>query len=113
MQRGDLYLANFPFGNTPGMKLRPVLLLTSPIGVSAEIIVVYISSVIPAAFLSSDILLDPSTPDHALTGLKVASVLRLHKMATIHSSSVQRFLGVLSATTLQEIDTKLRTLLSL
>jgi len=27
MRPGDIYLANFPFGDTPGMKLRPVLLL--------------------------------------------------------------------------------------
>jgi hypothetical protein len=27
MQRGEIYLASFPFGDVPGMKLRPVLLL--------------------------------------------------------------------------------------
>ena len=27
MQRGEIYLASFPFGNAQGMKLRPVLLL--------------------------------------------------------------------------------------
>src|SRR5947207_15774873 len=28
MRPGDIYLAQFPFGDAPGMKLRPVLLLT-------------------------------------------------------------------------------------
>lgn len=55
------------------MKLRPVLLLTAPIGASSEVVAVYISSVIPATFLPSDILLDPQTPKYASTGLKVAS----------------------------------------
>lgn len=113
MQRGDIYLAAFPFGNAPGMKLRPVLLLSSPIGASAEVVAAYISSVILPILLPSDILLDPNTPDYASTGLKVVSLLRLHKLATIHSSSVQRFLGSLSATALQESDAKLRTVLHL
>lgn len=113
MQRGEIYLANFPFRNAPGMKLRPVLLLTAPIGASAEVIVAYISSVIPPALLSSDILIDPNTPDHVSTGLKVVSLLRLHKVVTIHSRSVQRHLGRLSTTTLQEADMKLRGVLHL
>src|SRR5438046_735853 len=37
MQRGEIYLASFPFGDVPGMKLRPVLLLTAPIGVNGEV----------------------------------------------------------------------------
>src|SRR5450759_3911743 len=28
MRPGEIYLAQFPFGDVPGMKLRPVLLLT-------------------------------------------------------------------------------------
>ena len=63
MRRGSIYLANFPFGNTAGMKLRPVLLLTPPIGASAEVIVAYISSVIPSVLLPSDVVLDPQTPE--------------------------------------------------
>ena len=38
MQRGEIYLASFPLGDIPGMKLRPVLLLTGPIGLSAEVV---------------------------------------------------------------------------
>ena len=113
MQRGEIHLANFPFGNAPGMKLRPVLLLTSPIGASAEVVVAYISSVFPPVLLPSDILLDPRMPQYASTRLKIVSLLRLHKVATIHSSSVQRFLGTLTASALQEADTKLRTVLNL
>ena len=113
MRRGEVYLASFPFGNAPGMKLRPVLLLTSPIGASAEVVAAYISSVVPPVLLPSDILLDPQTSEHASTGLRVVSLLRLHKVATLHSSSVQRRLGALTPTALQEVDAKLRTVLSL
>jgi len=43
MRPGEIYLAKFPFGNAPGMKLRPVLLLTGPIGTVPEVLIAYIS----------------------------------------------------------------------
>ena len=95
------------------MKLRPVLLLTSPLGANAEVVAVYISSVVPTALLPSDLVLDPQTPEYISTHLKVVSVLRLHKLATIHSNIIQRYLGTISLEALQNVDAKLRTVLSL
>ena len=43
MQPGEIYLARFPFGDVPGMKLRPVLLLTGTVGPVPEVLVGYIS----------------------------------------------------------------------
>ena len=113
MLRGEIYLASFPFGNAPGMKLRPVLLLTSPVGASAEVVAAYISSIVPSALLPSDLVLNPQNSKDASTGLKVISVLRLHKLATIHSSIFQRRLGELAPETLEQVDSRLRILLSL
>jgi mRNA interferase MazF len=93
MRPGEIYLAQFPFGDTPGMKLRPVLLLTGAVGAIPEVLVAYISSVIPAQFLPTDMLLDPSKPAFHSTHLKTLSALRLHKLATIHASSLVRYLG--------------------
>ena len=84
MQRGEIYLASFPFGDVPGMKLRSVLLLTHPIGSAAEVLVAYISSVVPP-----------------------------HKLATIHTTSVRRYLGTIAAATETQVNTKLKTLLNL
>ena len=63
MRPGEIYLARFPFGDAPGMKLRPVLLLTGSIGSVPEVLVAYISSVLPARPLPSDLILDPGTPE--------------------------------------------------
>jgi len=41
------------------MKLRPVLLLTGPVGPVPEVLVAYISSVRPTVLLDSDLLIDP------------------------------------------------------
>jgi mRNA interferase MazF len=113
IQRDEVYLASFPFGDAAGMKLRPVLTLTHPVGPVPEVLVAYISSVIPNSLLPSDIVLDPSIAEQESTGLKTKSVLRLHKLATIHVRSVVRRLGRLSTTTRTEVDGKLSALLEL
>ncbi len=113
MQPGEIFLANFPFGDAPGMKLRPVLLLTGPIGSIPEIVVAYISSVTPAMSLPTDIVLDPASPGLAVANLKVRSVLRLHKVATLHSSSLVRYLGELPAQIVPQVEAGLRSLLRL
>ena len=113
MDRGEIYLANFPYGDLPKMKLRPVLLLTGLVGTIPEVLVAYISSVIPDPPLPSDLILDPTAPEFASTKLKVVSALRLHKLATLHSSSLERRLGVLDLEQRSIVDEKLKTLLEL
>ena len=95
------------------MKLRPVLLLTGPVGSIPEVVVAYISSVIPAQALSSDVLIDPGKPEFRSTHLKTTSVLRLHKLATIQSSSLARYLGVVDASIQRAVVGKLKSLLKL
>ncbi len=64
MSPGEIYLAEFPFGGIPGMKLRPILSLTAPIGSVPEVLVAYISSVLPQTPLPTDLILDPTQPEH-------------------------------------------------
>jgi mRNA interferase MazF len=63
MYPGEIYLARFPFGDVPGMKLRPVLLLTPSVGPIPEVLVAYISSVVPSKPLPSDLIVEPSLLD--------------------------------------------------
>ena len=113
MRPGEIYLARFPFGDVPGMKLRPVLLLTGSLGLVPEVLVAYISSVLPAQPLPSDLILDIATPEFQGTHLKVTSALRLHKLATIHCSSLTRHLGALESPQYPIVAEKLRGLLGL
>jgi len=109
MAPGDICLASFPFGDAPGMKLRPVLLLTGPVGPIPEVLVAYISSVVPPTLLPTDVLVDPTRPDFRSTNLKTVSVVRLHKLATIHARS----LGKLDPSQRETIAAKLQQLLGL
>jgi mRNA interferase MazF len=95
------------------MKLRPVLLLTGTLGSIPEALVAYISSVVPTLLLPSDIILDPSKPEFRETHLKRKSALRLHKLATIHSSSIVRYLGIIDSSLKDAVSSKLRDLLGL
>jgi len=113
MQPGEIPLAAFPFGDAPGMKLRPVLLLAPQIASTNEVLVAYISSVIPPTVLPTDLVLDPQLEEHGQTGLKVTSVLRLHKLATIHVTTVRRRLGRLSTRSMDQGRAKLRLMLEL
>ncbi len=51
MRPGEIYLAKFPFGDAPGMKIRPVLLLNGPVGAVPEIPVACISGSLAASAL--------------------------------------------------------------
>lgn len=113
MNRGEIALAHFPFGDVTAMKLRPVLLLTGSIGNGTEILVAYISSVLPSTPLATDIVIDPLQNEFKSTRLKVKSVLRLHKLATIHVASLQRNLGRISLTAQKDVDDILRAMLNL
>ncbi len=112
MHPGEICLASFPFGDTAGMKLRPVLVLAGPVGPIPEVLVGYISSVIPAALMPSDLVLDPAKPEFRPTNLKTASVLRLHKLATIHASMIARHLGDLPQSQKATVAGKLSHLLA-
>lgn len=95
------------------MKLRPVLLLTGAIGSIPEVLVAYISSVVPGQALPSDVLIDPAKPESNSTHLKTVSTLRLHKLATIHSSALARYLGKIDSAAFASVAIKLKQFLAL
>jgi mRNA interferase MazF len=113
MRPGEIYLARFPFGDVPGMKLRPVLLLTGSLGSVPEVLVAYISSVVPGQLLPSDLIIDPAKPEFQSTHLKVPPAVRLHKLATLHCSSLARHLGALDSPQQAVVAGKLKGLLGL
>jgi len=75
--------------------------------------VAYISSVVPSALLPTDLLADPTRPEFRSSGLKTLSVVRLHKLATIHARNVVRGLGRLESVQREAVEAKLRAFLGL
>jgi hypothetical protein len=96
MRPGDIYLAQFPFGDAPGMKLRPVLLLPGALGLAPEVLVAYISSVIPSQLLPSDMLLDPGNvriPVHSSQNLVGSALAQIGNHSLLKPGAVSRSSG--------------------
>jgi mRNA interferase MazF len=67
----------------------------------------------PGDLTATDVVLDPRRSDFAATGLRVASVLRLHRLVTLTTDLIQRELGELSEAWRTEMDEKLVLLFGL
>lgn len=100
-QRGDIVLIRFPFTDLSGSKRRPAIILAE---YPPDVVVAFISSVLPSVPEKSDILLLPSAPFFTATGLKKASVVRLRKVATLEQALVTRKLGNLDQNLLTAVD---------
>ena len=113
MRSNDICLANFPYAGGAGGKPRPVLVLAGPVSQHREWLVAYISSVIPPRPLSTDLIIDPSSPAYSSTKLKTTSVLRLHKLSTVGRSDMLVRLGRIDPAARADVDNKLRRFLNL
>ena len=113
MTKGKIVLVPFPFDDLTADKVRPALCLTDPIGPHRHVIVAFISSQVPTSVTATDIVLDSRRKDFAATGLRVPSVLRLHRLVTLTTTLIRRELGRLSSDLQREVDRKLAALFDL
>lgn len=113
MTKGKIVLVPFPFDDLTADKVRPALCLTNPIGPHRHVIMAFISSQVPTTVTATDIVFDSRRKDFAATGLRVPSVLRLHRLVTLTTTLIRRELGRLSSDLQREVDRKLAALFDL
>jgi mRNA interferase MazF len=113
MIKGKIVLVPFPFDDMTATKLQPALCLTDSIGPHRHLVVAFISSQMPSDPSVTDVTLDPRLKDFQATGLRVASVLRLHRLVTLTTALFRRDLGALPKTLQDEVDRKLALLFRL
>jgi mRNA interferase MazF len=113
MTKGKIVLVPFPFDDLTADKVRPALCLTDPIGPHRHVVVAFISSQVPNVVTATDIVLDSRHKDFATTGLRVPSMLRLHRLVTLTSALIRRELGHLSPDLQLDVDRKLAALFGL
>lgn len=111
--RGKVVLVPFPFDDLSASKLRPAVCLTEPIGTNHHVVVAFITSRNVSDLLPTDIDVPTNHPDFRATGLRVHSVLRLHRLITLSTSIIQRELGRLSPVLEREASDKLSSLFAL
>lgn len=108
-----IVLVPFPFDDLTAKKVRPAVCLTDEIKPHSHIILAFITSQISASPSATDFVIDKSDTDFATTGLKVSSMVRLHRLMTVTKSIILRELGELSFSQRTEIENKLRKLFDL
>jgi len=110
MSKGKVVLVPFPFDDLSTSKVRPAVCLTDPVGRYNHIILAFISSRIPEEPEESDLKLEQGKDGFSQTGLRLTSVLRLHRLMTVSQSFIRRELGALSAEWQKEVELRLRKL---
>ena len=113
MTKGRVVLVPFPFDDMTASKVRPAVCLTNPIGPYRHVVVAFVSSQMQANLVATDVVLEPQSKDFGATGLRVASVLRLHRLVTLTTALIHRELGKLSQAWQDEVDQKLTVLFGL
>jgi len=111
--RGKVVLVPFPFDDLMAIKVRPAVCLTDPVGPHRHVIMAFISSLTPADLLETDMILNSGQADFAMTGLRMTSTIRLHRLMTVTTALVRRELGQLSPRMQDEVANRLRRLFGL
>src|SRR5580658_4899671 len=96
MTKGKVVLVPFPFDDMTASKVRPAVCLTDPIGFHRHVVVAFVSSQRPVDLVATDVVLEPHRKDFGETGLRVPSILRLHRLVTLTTTLIRRDLGKLS-----------------
>jgi mRNA interferase MazF len=110
-ERRELVLARFPFTDMSDAKLRPLLVLAEVPGSFRDFLVMFVSSQLNQAVPGLDLVLDANHPAFAATGLKVASVFRTAKIATLSEALLVGSLGRLDPALFDEVVGRLTDLL--
>ena len=106
LQRGDVVLVSFPFSSQTGSKVRPALVVQSDHNNQrlTNVIVAAITTTTHRSGEATQLLIDVATPDGQQSGLLWNSVVTCENLVTVAQSLVQRKIGQLSSTLMQQID---------
>jgi mRNA interferase MazF len=86
MEKGTIVLTRFPFTDLRSAKRRPSVIISKTDKNKDDVIVAFISSVIPDKLSETEFVFDISDKGFELTGLKKKSVFKIDKLATLDKS---------------------------
>jgi mRNA interferase MazF len=113
LRLGTIILTNFPFTDLSSTKRRPAIVISEVVPTETDVIVAFISSVIPSTISPTDFVLSRTHPDFSNTGLLRNSVFKMDKLATLDQRIFTGELGEVSAAILEELQNRLRIALCL
>jgi mRNA interferase MazF len=108
--KNRIVLVPFPFDDLSGVKPRPALCLTDPVGAHDHVVFAFITSRVPPDLLNTGVVLDADAEWFGDTGLRVQSTIRLHRLVTLTARFIKRELGELPRSIQEDVSTKLKRL---
>ena len=105
--KGKTVLVPFPFTDLTLAKLRPALVIYEG---EKDVVMAFISSKVPSELSDVDVLV---TKNRIETGLKVDSVIKLDKIATVLKDLIVGELGQLDEELRQEVNQKLMKIMKI
>jgi mRNA interferase MazF len=108
--KGKIVLLPFPFTDLTAAKLRPALVIYEG---QEDVVVAFISSKVPSEVSEADVLVTKKDPGFKKSGLKVDSLIKLDKIATVLKDLVVGELGELGEESRREVNQKLRKMLEM
>lgn len=91
--KGKIVLVRFPFTDLSGSKLRPALVIHES---RIDAVLAFISSKVPNIPEDSDLIIPADHPEYPQTGLKVPSVVKFDKVATVEKGLIEGEIGEIS-----------------
>lgn len=108
-----IVLVPFPFDDLSSSKVCPAVCLTDEIKPFGHVVLAFITSKVSHHPSPTDFVVDETDADFAVTGLKVSSTIRLHRLMTIARRIILRELGELPVSMQSQIEQRLRDLFEL
>jgi len=108
-----IVLINFPFDDFIETKLRPAICLTNIISEHRHIILAFITSNLNNATEITDLIIEETNVDFEKTGLKVSSVIKMHRLITASDNIIQKVIGFLPGSYHSNVDDKIKSLFNI
>ncbi len=112
MKSGDIVLIPFPYADLKSSKLRPALIMAMVPGKHGDVLIAAISSRLYQAVQDFDELIEQTDPDFESTGLKVTSLVRIGKLASVEANLITARLGSIAPERLCRINQRIADWLS-
>ena len=115
MKRGDVVLADFPFQDVPGSKVRPAVVVQNDADnqALANTILAMITGNLADAGRATNVLVDPATADGAGSGLHGPSLIKCGNPATVRQQRILRVIGHLTGAVQQQVNRAVKAALEL
>jgi len=115
-KRGNIILADLPFTDRSGSKIRPALVVQSDHNNARleDVILALITRTTARATTEpTQLLIDIATPEGKASGLLHTSAVKCEHLITLHRSFIQRVIGRLPDPLMKQIDDCLKAALDI